>query len=430
MAAAVKETPFFLVSRAPAQTVLGGLEPGRLLAGMGILALVIIGGGLAMVSTMTRTLKLQTMLDASRSHEREVSEKNSQLEREIAERKQAEDALRDSEDRYRTLVETSPDVIFTLSMQEGIIRSLNPAFESVTGWTRPEWINRHFIEIVHPDDRPLALKKYREATDGAGVMRYDVRCLTRNGSYRIVELTTAPLLQHGVVSGRLGIARDITERTALEEQLRQAAKMQAVGQLAGGIAHDFNNILSIIIGGCDVVLMDMQESDPGRSTIQMVLNAAERGAQVTRNLLTFSRKQVVRTQVRDLNEIILSAEPLIAQLIREDIRFSVDLYEGQAAVHGGRHADRTGADEPGGECEGCHDGAGDASRSAPAASPWTKPSYGRAGSDARENTPFSGWRIPAAGWMKQRGSGSSSPFSRPRGWAKEPASGSPAFSGS
>ena len=265
---------------------------------MGILALVIIGGGLAMVRTMTRTLKLQTMLDASRSHEREVSEKNSQLEREITERKQAEDALRDSEDRYRTLVETSPDVIFTLSLQEGIIRSLNPAFESVTGWTCPEWINRHFIDIVHPDDRPLVLKKYREAADGAGVMRYDVRCLTRNGSCRIVELTTAPLLQHGAVSGRLGIARDITERTALEEQLRQAAKMQAVGQLAGGIAHDFNNILSIIIGGCDVVLMDMQERDPGRSTIQMVLNAAERGAQVTRNLLTFSRKQVVRTQVQ------------------------------------------------------------------------------------------------------------------------------------
>ena len=325
MASAVKDTPFLLVSRVLAQTVVGGLEPGRLLAGMGILAIVIIGGGLATVRVMTRTVLLQTRLDASLRHEQNVREKNIQLEKEIAERKQAEEALRNSEDRYRTLVETSPDVIFTLSLGDGIFRSINPVFEQITGWPRAEWIGKPFFEIIHPDYRAIALEKHREAINGAGVMRFDLRCLTRNGTYRITEVTTAPLLQNGVVSGRLGIARDITERTVLEEQLRQAVKMQAIGQLAGGIAHDFNNILSVIIGACDLVLLELRESNPARSKIQMVLASAERGAQLTRNLLTFSRKQVVRMQARNLNEIILSAEPLISRLIREDIRFSIDL---------------------------------------------------------------------------------------------------------
>ena len=216
-------------------------------------------------------------------------------------------------------------MIFTLSCGDGIVRSINPAFEKMTGWPRSEWIGRAFLDIIHPDDRALALEKHREATNGAGVLRYDLRCMTQNGTYRITELTTAPLLQNGVASGRLGIARDITERTVLEEQLRHAVKMQAVGQLAGGIAHDFNNILSIIIGACDLVLLDLHQDTQARSKIQMVLNSAERGAQLTKNLLTFSRKQLVRMLPRDLNEIVLTVEPLIARLLREDIRFSVAL---------------------------------------------------------------------------------------------------------
>ena len=324
MAAAVNETPFLLVARVPAEALVGALQPEGLLLGMGIMALVVIGGGLAMVRVMTRSVLLQTMLDASLRHEQNVRDKNIQLEREIAERKQAEDAFRDSEDRYRTLVETSPDVIFTMSLGDGIFRSINPVFEKITGWRRTEWIGRHFLDIIHPDDRALALEKHHAAINGAGVDRYDLRCLTRSGAYRIIEVTTAPLLQNGVASGRLGIARDITERTVLEEQLRHAVKMQAVGQLAGGIAHDFNNILSVIIGACDLMLMDMQEGDSERSQIEMVLSSAERGAQLTRNLLTFSRKQLVRKLALDLNEIILRAEPLIARLIREDIRFSMD----------------------------------------------------------------------------------------------------------
>lgn len=325
----VKETPFFLVTTAPVEDVLGGLEPGGLIAGMGILAIAIIGGGFIIVRTMTRSLMLQANLDASLKHEREVREKNLQLEKEISERKQAEAALRQSEEQYRTLVEASPDVIFTLSYEDGVFRSINSTFEQITGWPREEWVGKSFLEIVHPDDRQIALAKHQEAMNGAGTLRYELRCLTKSGEYRVTELTTADLRNNGVVSGRLGIARDITERNALEEKLRQAVKMQAVGQLAGGIAHDFNNILSVIISASDLLLLDMPEDTALRSHAEMILKSAERGAQLTRNLLAFSRKQILTMRPGDLNEIIRSVETLIARLIREDLAFTVSLTPGE-----------------------------------------------------------------------------------------------------
>jgi signal transduction histidine kinase len=165
--------------------------------------------------------------------------------------------------------------------------------------------------------------------NGAGTLRYELRCITKSGEYRITELTTTDLLNNGIVAGRLGIARDITERTALEEKLRQAVKMQAVGQLAGGIAHDFNNILSVIISASDLLLLDMPDDNTLRSHAEMILKSAERGAQLTRNLLAFSRKQILSMRPGDLNEIIRSVEPLIARLIREDLAFTVSLAPGE-----------------------------------------------------------------------------------------------------
>ncbi len=321
----VKDTPFFLLTVAPAGDVLGGLKPRGLLVGMGIRALTIIGGVVVIARTMTQSLVLQTRLDVSLQHEQSVQEKNRQLENEIKDRMQAENALRHSEEQYRTLVETSPDVIFTISLDDGTIRSLNTAFEKMMGWSREEWLGRPFLDILHPDDRALASTKQAEARNGGGVLRYELRCLAKSGEYRTTELTTTALWNNGSVVGRLGIARDITERNALEEQLRQAVKMQAVGQLAGGIAHDFNNILSVIIGSCDLLLMDMPGDSPHRSKVELLLSSAERGAQLTRNLLTFSRKQIITMRPGNLNDMIRTVEPLISRLIREDVRFIVEL---------------------------------------------------------------------------------------------------------
>ncbi len=325
---AVQNTPFYLVTIAPAGDVLGKLDPGGLLVGMGVLALFVIMGVIVIIRTMTRSLVLKASLDASLQHEQDVKRKNLQLEKEVTERKQAEDALRQREEQYRTLVETSPDVIYTISFEDNTFRSVNTTFEAVTGWTREEWIGRSFLEIVHPDDRQLALTLHRDAENAGGIYRSELRWLTRTGEYRAMEVTSAALGNNGDVVGRLGIARDITERNAMEEQLRHAVKMQAVGQLAGGIAHDFNNILSIIINASDLLLMDIEEGSPLRTHAEMVLAAAERGARLTQNLLTFSRKQILSLRPGDLNEIIRNVEPLIARLIREDLAFTLELAPG------------------------------------------------------------------------------------------------------
>src|SRR6266480_581628 len=162
-------------------------------------------------------------------------------------------ALRESEERYRTLVEGVRDIIFALS-PEGTIASLNPAFETIAGWRREEWVGRPFERLVHPEDLPLALELLGRVVRGELRPASQFRVQTAKGDYRVGEFSATPQLHEGRLVGILGIGRDVTERVQLEQQLRQAQKMEAVGRLAGGIAHDFNNILTAITGYADLLL--------------------------------------------------------------------------------------------------------------------------------------------------------------------------------
>ena len=139
----------------------------------------------------------------------------------ITERVQTEEALRQSEQRYRALVEAAPDVIFTLSM-DGTITSLNPAFERLTGWSRSEWLGKHFSSLVHPEDLPAAKDLFQRALRTRKPLTYELRILTKSGHYLVGEFTSTPQLVEGEVVGILGIARDITDRKQMEEELRQS----------------------------------------------------------------------------------------------------------------------------------------------------------------------------------------------------------------
>ncbi len=236
----------------------------------------------------------------------------------ITERKLAEDGLRQSEQRYRSLIETARDAIFTLSV-DGTVTSLNPAFEAITGWPVAEWIAKPYAPLVHPDDLPLALQMVERVLRGETPPPYEVRIRSKAGHDVTGEFTVTPQVEDGKVTGVLGIARDITERKQLEEQLRQAQKMEAVGRLAGGVAHDFNNILTAINGYSELLSKGMDERNPHHRYVEEISKAGNRAASLTRQLLAFSRKQVLQPLVLDLNTAVADIEKMLRRLIGEHI---------------------------------------------------------------------------------------------------------------
>src|SRR5438094_2270455 len=244
--------------------------------------------------------------------------------RDITERLRAEQALRNSEQSYRSLVDGVRDVSFALS-PGGEVTSLNPAFEEMTGFPPAEWVGRPFEAFVHPDDVPLALDLFGRVLQGEPRPTIQFRILTRAGTYRVAEFSATAQLRDGRLTGILGIGRDVTERLGLEQQLRQAQRMEAVGRLAGGIAHDFNNILTAITGHADLLLEDLGHHDPRRADVDEIRRSADRAAGLTRQLLAFSRQQVLQPKVVDLNALVLDMDKLLRRLIGEDVELATVL---------------------------------------------------------------------------------------------------------
>jgi signal transduction histidine kinase len=147
----------------------------------------------------------------------------------------------------------------------------------------------------------------------------------KDGRRVLVEMHVSRAMKNGVPVGRLAVARDITERRSLEDQLRQAQKMEGIGRLAGGIAHDFNNLLTAIGGRCYLVLDQLAPDHPLRHDLEIVQDAAERAARLTHQLLAFSRKQVLEPRVLDLTATVADIEPLLQRLIGEDIEVTMTL---------------------------------------------------------------------------------------------------------
>ena len=232
--------------------------------------------------------------------------------------RQNEAALRRSEEQYRTLIESAQDVIFALT-PNGVVRALNPAFEVLTGWSLEEWIGRPFAELLHEEDVRAALDLFGGGLRLGRTPNTTFRFRTVAGSYLIGEVHANLHFQDGKAVGILGIIRDITDRVRLEDQLRQAQKMEAVGRLAGGVAHDFNNLLTAIGGYSGLLLADLAPSDPRRADVEEIKKATERAAALTRQLLAFSRRQVLQPRVLDLNAVIAGAEKLLRRLIGENI---------------------------------------------------------------------------------------------------------------
>ena len=239
-----------------------------------------------------------------------------------------------AEQRYRRLAENAPDIVFRYELhpQPGF-SYVNPVVREITGYTAEE----HYedpdlgLRMVHPADRPILESLLRgEYSSGCAVT---LRYRHRDGNTIWLEHRAIPARDD---DGRLmaveGIARDITERRALEEQLRQSQKMEAIGLLAGGVAHDFNNQLTIINGYSQLILVEDEPSASIVDKVDQIMKAGDHAAVLTRQLLAFGRRQMLQPRVLDLNAIVESAMKMLRRVIGEHIELLAHLQSGLGLV--------------------------------------------------------------------------------------------------
>lgn len=248
----------------------------------------------------------------------------SSIIRDISERRQAEKALQESEERYRQLVEVSPEAIVVHS--EGKILFANRAGVEIHGAKNiEEIVGKSVLDFQAPEARARIKERLKKVyEEGAQVPPIEVQLRGLDGKVRDVESTVGRIIFDGKVAG-MSVVRDITERKQLEAQLMQAQKMEAVGQLAGGVAHDFNNLLMLIGGYSELLLNQLREKDPLRANVEEIYKATERATSLTQQLLAFSRKQVMIPKVLDLNDVVADTERMLRRLIGEDIELVTEL---------------------------------------------------------------------------------------------------------
>jgi two-component system cell cycle sensor histidine kinase/response regulator CckA len=239
------------------------------------------------------------------------------IARDTTERKHAEEALRGSEERYRLLFELNPQPMWVYDQETLTFLAVNEAAVKHYGYSREEFLAMTINDIRPPEEVPTFLEFLAEPAAGpaeAGTWKHR----KKDGSTLDVEITSHRLTFSGRPS-ELVLVNDITERKQIEEQLRQSQKMEAVGKLAGGVAHDFNNLLTAITGYSELSLRRLSLEEPLHRNISEIKKAGERAAGLTRQLLAFSRKQVLQPKVLDLNQVVLETNRLLQRLIGEDI---------------------------------------------------------------------------------------------------------------
>jgi len=236
----------------------------------------------------------------------------------ITELKESSKRIRDSEMRYRRLFESAKEGILILEAESGLIFDVNPYLCGILGYSSEDFIGKHLWEIEAFKVIAASKDAFRKLQEKEYISYDDLPLSTKDGRNVDVEFVSNVYLVDKSKVIQCNI-RDITANKKLEAQLRQSQKMEAVGQLAGGIAHDFNNILSAILGFSSLVQMNMAENDLSHDHMEQIIAAVDRGADLTKSLLAFSRKQVMQPVPVNLNELILKVGKFLGRIIGEDI---------------------------------------------------------------------------------------------------------------
>jgi PAS domain S-box-containing protein len=259
--------------------------------------------------------------------------------RDVTNRKETEKALRRSqeeykslyeeskkrEELYRSLLDSSPDAVVIYDIH-GDVRYVNDSFTRIFGWTIEE-VQGKRLAFVPDSERAVTMANvHRVLEGGKPLSQFEARRYTKDG--RIVDTSISASRYHdhqGNPAGMVVVLADITERKQLEAQLRQAAKMEAIGQLAGGVAHDFNNLLTAMIGYCNMLMLELPDQGTHREKLVQINRAAERAASLTQQLLAFGRKQVLEMRTLDLNAVISDFGRMLRRLIGENVEIVMAL---------------------------------------------------------------------------------------------------------
>jgi two-component system, cell cycle sensor histidine kinase and response regulator CckA len=271
-------------------------------------------------------LRAQGELEARvRERTAELAEANAALRLEIEDRRQAEEALRQSEELYRSLVETSPEAIVLFGL-DGRIRMANRQALATFGYDAAEMIGRDRMDLHAPESRETGGDNWEAILETGRTAHVECHMVRKDASVLDAEINAALIVDgQGKPQAILKVIRDVSDRKRLEGQFLQAQKMEAVGRLAGGVAHDFNNMLCVINGYAEMLLSDPGQGQQAQAALEEVLKAGGRAASLTRQLLAFSRQQVIAPRVLDLNAVVADVGTMLRRLIGEDVELTTVL---------------------------------------------------------------------------------------------------------
>lgn len=232
---------------------------------------------------------------------------------------ETEETLRARERQYRTIAEHTRDLIYILDAQ-GMFTYVSPSFRQALGYDPSTLVGKKAFAFIHPEDKTAARNAFRSAPGNGHEHAVPFRYKTQDGKWRVFESVVSWAVdEKGAKIQAVVVARDIEDRRVLEDRVRQAQKMEAVGRLAGGVAHDFNNLLTAINGYSELLLRSLDARDPRRGDVEEIKETAARAAALTQQLLAFSRRQITQPSVFDMNVVVGRLEKMLRRLIGEDI---------------------------------------------------------------------------------------------------------------
>ena len=237
--------------------------------------------------------------------------------RDVSERKRADRALRESEERYRDLFDNASDLV-CMAAPDGSLLYVNHAWQEGTGYDEAEIGHLQLLDLVHPDSLEYYTEVLERVLNGERLDHVELVFVPKAGQPITVEGNLSCTFKDGQPSVVRGIYRDITERKRVEEHLRRTERMQAAGKLAGGVAHEVNNMMTGVIGFSEFLLRSLEPGDPRRVDVEEIIKAGTRAADVTRQLLAFTRQQFLQPQVLEVNAVVSNMEKMLRRSLGED----------------------------------------------------------------------------------------------------------------